>query len=184
MQRERKIQSDATGTTLRAMPLLPSRVESKGEKTEEREWCVGRRSCRIVVVWRANVWRRQGDQRCMRLERPEAHAEGLAASCGKGCYFWRLRFPFLLPYASHFLPRTTPLRVSFLSTGTQISPFLRSNDSSRAVHSIFEMISRSLLSSFLFGDRVRRFHFIYEPLWQITVKVNCCLHRLLIQRNF
>jgi len=140
MKRERKIQSDAAGTTLRLCRFC-RHVKSMGKKT------VGRRSCRIAVARRANVWRRQGDQRCMRLERPEAHAEGLAAWCGKGCYFWRLRFPFLLPYASHFLPRTTPRHVSFLSTGTRISSFLRSYVSSRR-DPIFEMISLAVLPFF------------------------------------
>lgn len=103
MQQERGSKVDAAGTTLRLCRFC-RHIESKGKKTEERKWCVGRPSCRIIVVRQANVWRRQGDQRCMRLERPEAHTEGLTAWCGKGCYFWRLRFPFLPPLCVAFPP--------------------------------------------------------------------------------
>lgn len=72
------------------------------KKIEEQEWRVGRRrsvaapSSSSTSLQRANVWRRQGSQRCIRLERSETHARRSGRIwCGKGCYFWRLRFPFL-----------------------------------------------------------------------------------------
>jgi len=104
-----------------ALPLLPPHGRSTEEKkrTKEREWCVGRRVAALSSQ-RANAWRRQGSQRCMRLERSEAHAEGLVAhDAGRDAISGGLGFPFSSPYASHFLPRVLPFHISFLLTSAR-----------------------------------------------------------------
>ena len=95
----------------------------KEKKAEEREWCVGWWSCRIVVVQRANVWRRQDEQRCMRLERPEEHAEGLA-DAGRDAISGGFGFPFSSPMR-RISSRARRLSTSCFSQLVHwISPFL------------------------------------------------------------
>lgn len=95
---------------------------------EKRKTRGTRMACRTMCRRRRRRCDRQicdvDSQRCMRLERPESEAHARRSGrmwCGKGCYFWQLRFPFLSLFSpvSHFLPRTPPFpRLVSLLTGT------------------------------------------------------------------
>lgn len=144
---------DAIGTALQLRCFWLARGTCwriRGKKSKNENGCVGRSCCtgQMYDVGKATVHATRTTRRMQKVW-PRAR-------CGKGCYFWRLRFPFLLPYASHFLPRIAfPRLSSLLSTGTHThartpyTPYTQTRTDSSFDRAICPISSFSIFSACL-----------------------------------